>query len=136
MDVAFTPLCETPGWSIETLDPVPTIRRFGSPSISNKTVGEPCSSRTETVGLSTAFSCYRGGGSCLRSHPLLVSLVTRFLYASPFRWSRCFIAGRAGSRRTLFRISPSRRVSVSCSFILLGLSWQNALALHLSSALV
>jgi len=55
MDVALTSLCDTPGWSIETLDPVSTMRRFGSPSISNETVGKPCSSRTETVGLSTAF---------------------------------------------------------------------------------
>ena len=53
MDVALTPLCDTPGWSIETLDPVSTIRRFGS--LSPMRVGEPCSNRTETVGLSTAF---------------------------------------------------------------------------------
>ena len=56
MDVALRPVCDTPGWSIETLDPVSTIRRFGSPSISNETVREPCSNRTETVGLSTIFA--------------------------------------------------------------------------------
>ena len=41
--VTLTSLFDTPGWRIETLEPVFTIRRLDTPSISNETVGVPCS---------------------------------------------------------------------------------------------
>ena len=115
MDVALTSLCDTPGWSIETLDPVSTIRRFGSTSISNETVGKPCSSRTETVGLSTAFPCVSRWRELPSLSPLNRFHGSWFPVCLPGSWGRGFIAGRAGRRRTPARIFLSRRVSGSCS---------------------
>jgi hypothetical protein len=48
-------LRETPGWRIDTLDPVSTIRRLARPSISSATEGASCSKMSDTVGLSTTF---------------------------------------------------------------------------------
>jgi hypothetical protein len=43
---------DTPGWSIETFDPVSSTKRLARPSTSNQTVGVACSTSIETV---TAF---------------------------------------------------------------------------------
>ena len=115
MDVALTSLCDSPGWSIETLDPALTIRRSGSPSISNERVVEPCSSRTETVGLSTAFPWVSRWRELPSLSPLNSFPGYGFPVCLPISWGRGFIAGRAGTRRTPARISLSRRISGSCS---------------------
>ena len=49
-------LRDIPGWSIDMLEPVSIIRRRVLPSISKETEGAPCSNRSETVVLRTAFS--------------------------------------------------------------------------------
>jgi len=53
--VPLTSLLDTPGGSIVTFEPVYRIKCFSSSSISNETVWEPCSIRTENAGFSTAF---------------------------------------------------------------------------------
>jgi hypothetical protein len=55
-EVSIKSLRDTPGWSIDTLEPASTIRRRHLPSISNVMDGAPCSSRTAIVGFPTAFS--------------------------------------------------------------------------------
>ena len=115
MDVALTSLCDTPGWSIETLDPVSMIRRFGSPSISNETVGEQCFSRTENVGLSTAFPWVSRWRELPSRSPLNRFPGYGFPVCLPISWGRVFIAGRAGTHQTPARIPLSRRVLGSCS---------------------
>src|SRR5215469_14501631 len=54
--VILTSLCDTPGWSIDTLEPVSKIKRLGTPSISTETVGVPCSNVIETEEVVTALS--------------------------------------------------------------------------------
>jgi len=49
-------LHDTPGSSIEIFEPVSKIRSCCTPSISAVIVDVPCSSKTEAVGLLTAFS--------------------------------------------------------------------------------
>jgi hypothetical protein len=55
MVVALMSFLDTLDYSIDTLEPVSIFKCFGSSSISNEIVEEPCFTRTETVGFSTAF---------------------------------------------------------------------------------
>ena len=124
----------------QTLDPVSTIRLFGSPSTSNETVGEPCSSRTETVNLSTAFPWMMRW-----REPPCLSPLTRFPgYVFPV----CLLVslGKGIHPRKSENASNARSVfTFQASFGFLSrlisqdIPWRNALALHiqrLSSALV
>jgi len=56
-EVSLKSLRDTPGWSIDTLEPLYKIRRRHFPSISNVIKGVPCSRRTVMLVLPTAFSC-------------------------------------------------------------------------------
>ena len=80
-EVSFRSLRDNPGWSINKLEPVSTIRRRQFPSISN-VEGAPYS-RTAIVGFRQHFRARRGGVSCLRSHLLLVSLHGCFFRTYP-----------------------------------------------------
>ena len=55
-EVSLNSLRDTPGWSIDTLEHVSTIRRRYFPSASNVKVGAPCSNRTAIVGFPISFS--------------------------------------------------------------------------------
>ena len=80
--VTLTSRLDTPGWSIDTFEPVSAIKHFSFPSISKETVGEPCSSGTKTVGRMTSFP----GTSRWRELSSL-SPLTRF----PEPWFLCFL---------------------------------------------
>jgi hypothetical protein len=54
--VTLTSLFGTPGWRIDTLEPVSKIKHLGTPSISTETVGAPCSNMIETEEVVTALS--------------------------------------------------------------------------------
>ena len=87
---------------------VSIIKRLSSPSISKETVGVPCSSRTVTVGLTTAFS----GASRYRKLSSL-SPLTRFpeslsLCWLPFPSRKEFVTGQAWPAWTSARFTPGR----------------------------
>jgi len=140
MDVALTPICDTPDWSIETLDPVSRIRRFGSPSISNETVGDPCSSRTEAVGLSTAFPWMLRWRELPSLSPLTRFPGYVFPVCLPVSLGKGFPrrkSGNASNARSVFTFQAS--FGFLSRLISQDIPWRNALALHiqrLSSALV
>ena len=54
--VTLTSLLDTPGWSINTLDPGSKIKCLDTFSISTEIVGVPCSDDIETEDFTTAFS--------------------------------------------------------------------------------
>ena len=64
---------ETPGWSIDTLEPVSTIRRCHFPSNSNVREEVLCSNKTAISGIPNAFS-----GMPRWSEPSSLSPLTRF----------------------------------------------------------
>jgi hypothetical protein len=51
-----TSMRDTPGWSIDTFEPMSKIRRLALLSISSATEGATCSNKSELMGLPTAFS--------------------------------------------------------------------------------
>ena len=55
-ELSLKSLRDTLGWSIDTLEPVSTIRRCHFPSISNVIEGVPCSNKTAISGFPTAVS--------------------------------------------------------------------------------
>ena len=137
MDVALTSLCDTPGWSIETLDPVSTIRRFASPSISNETVEEPCSSRTETVDLSTAFPWVSRWRELPSLSPLNRFPGSWFPVCLPGSWGKGFHrrkSGDASNARSDFPFQAS--FGFLLPLISWDIPWRNALALHTHSTSV
>ena len=79
---SFIWLDDTPGWSIDTFEPVSTISGLALPSISIVMEGAPSSNRSELVGFSTTFPWVLKWGELSHLSPLV-----RFPYSS-FRWSR------------------------------------------------
>ena len=84
MDKALEPLCDTPCWSIETLDIVSTIIRFVLPLTPMRQWGSRAPLELKLSAFRQHFHGYWSGGSCLHFHVLLVSLVSCYLFAPRF----------------------------------------------------